>query len=78
ALDGGTDTLQDVNYGNDSIRVGTDGSGGTLTFDAKGLKTPVGAAVIGICDEEAGSSITGEALTISTVGSLRFEGAPGC
>lgn len=77
-LDAGTDTLIDVNYGNDDLRVGTDGSGGTLTFTASGIKTPVGAVIIGICDEDTSSSIEGHAMSISSVGSLRYEGNPGC
>lgn len=77
-LDAGTDTLIDVNYGNDNLRVGTDGSGGTLTFNANGIKSPVGAVVIGICDEDTGSTLDGQAISISSVGSLRYEGNPGC
>lgn len=78
-FDAGADTLHDVNYGNDALRIGTDGSGGTFTFNASGIRAnPGGTVVIGICDEDTGSSIAGKAMSISSVGSMRYEGNAGC
>lgn len=78
AFDGGTDTLIDVHYGNDNVRVGTDGTNGTLTFAATGMRAVAGQQVIGICDSDTSSSLVGSAMQISTVGGIRFQGAPGC
>ena len=77
-VDNGVDTLIDVNYGDTALRVGNDGSGGTLTFAPSGMKVPVGTVVIGVCDADATSSVAGHSLTISSVGSVRYQGAPGC
>ncbi|MBT8148812.1 MAG: prepilin-type N-terminal cleavage/methylation domain-containing protein [Pseudomonadales bacterium] len=77
-VDGGVDTLIDVNYGDEALRIGTDGSGGTLTFAPSGMKIPAGAVVIGVCDANAASSVEGHAMSISSVGSIRYEGAAGC
>ncbi len=78
SLDAG-ETLIDVNYGfGNAIRVGTDGSGGSLTFDANGIRTRAGQWTISMCDKIAGSSLPGRALQISTVGGIRYEDAHGC
>ncbi len=77
-FDAGDDTLIDVSYGNTSLRVGNDGSGGMLTFSPSGMKIPAGSVVVGFCDEDSASNVTGHAFTVSSVGGVRYEGDPGC
>lgn len=77
--DAGTDTLIDVYYSNDRVRVGADDStSGTIVFNANGLLQPAGAIMIGICDKNTSSSISGKPIEINTTGGLRFQGDPGC
>ena len=43
-----------------------------------GMKTPAGSVVVGFCDEDSDSNVTGHALTVSSVGGVRYEGDPVC
>ncbi len=79
SYDAGTDTLVDVFYPNNKIRVGVDdSSSGTITFNQNGLLQPAGALMIGLCDKDTSSTIPGKPVEINTTGGIRFQGDPGC